>query len=398
MIIFVLILLCLLAMLLMICFRNDTSEIESQEKVSRLIAEEYLIYVSQQENADNQEDTDADQVPASDFDYQDNHIYSRYDESYAWGHVDCVLEIPALDLRQSIFSGTVEQIEHDLKHWLPVTARANYMLGSSHYCIYIHNPTDKSIRISYAQELLKTTDYMVVTQGNTVYFYEITAIFPEWRNKCTEEYVNNMNIPSDKMYIFTCGRGEWQGRNIVIEGTVHNVYNAKDWNENKDHYVAEYKKDIAHLDVDEPAVQEQLFMSTNIKNNSLYVAIYNKNYISVNDCTIAILDTDGHLIENIQNPIEYQGAEILIPQLPSGEYYIGVYENNTEYLDPLPCKITIDKNLHVEDVVVVDDSDTRNDRQSETMRKISIISLSVSIIFGTIIIVKNRKRFWWYVN
>jgi sortase (surface protein transpeptidase) len=376
-------------------FSTETKDIEEQERVSELIAEEYLVQMSQHYNDENdivQDEIISGGEYASDLEYNDNEIYSYFDESYACGYVDCVLEIPAIDLRQSIFTGTPDQIQHDLGRWLSVTARSDYILGDTHYCIYMHNPRNKSIRISYAQENLHEKDYMIITKKGTVYLYKVTGVFPEWRNKCTDNYVNNMAVSNDKLYIFTCGRDEWQGRNVVIEGTVHAVYNTQDWLVNKDAYIEEYKKCVGTIVEPEIVEKQELILMIESKDDDLLVSLCGPNYTNVSNCFIGICNADGYLVEGVKNLIEYNGSSVIIERLPEGEYYIGVYENNTEYNDPIPYKITIDKKTYTQSIVTMVEDANRSNEQTSLIKSIAIIMFIMAVLLGLTTVFKIAHK------
>ena len=385
--------LCLAVVSVLLFFNHETDDLQNQEQLSELVAEQYLISVSQQNNCGNGIVQD-NNVIDSEFEYDDNEIYAHYSESRAKGYVDCVLEIPAIDLRQSIFTGTVDQLRHDLASWLAVTARADYILGDTQYCIYMHNPRDKSVKISHAQDNLHEGDYMVVTKDNTVYLYQVTGVFAEWRNKCSDIYVNSKNVSSDKLYIFTCGRKEWQGRNVVIEGTVYAVYTTSDWNNNKDQYVENYKKDIGMKNEDEQTVKnkEQLIMSVSQENDNIVIALRHPNYISFSDCSICVLNSDGYFAEGFDSPIEYIGDDIVLPKLPDGEYYIGLYENNTGYRDPIPYQIVVKTESRVLEFATMDEIVEEDQQSAAIMRVVAITMLVFAILFGVITIIKTKRR------
>ena len=372
-------------------FSNETEELQSQEQISQIVAEEYLIYVSQQAKIESTETSTEKEM--SDLDYNDNEIYSYFTEDWAFGYVDCVIEIPAIDLRQSVYSGTSAQIEHDLSYWLPVTAREGYVLGETQYCIYVHNPRDKSIRISYAQENLHENDYIIVTQNSTVYLYKVTDVFPEWRDKCVDSYVDSKDVDSNKLYIFTCARDEWEGKNLVIEGTVYAIYHINDWNENKEEYIEQYKKNVGLLSKkQEEKEKKQLIMSVEAKDDKLIVSLENEEHTNIYECSIGVFDSDGYLVQDINNPIDYNGEEIAISTLPEGEYYIGVYENNTEYKSPPSYKIIINTNKLIQTIVQIDQEVEENNKTTSIMRIVAIVLLALSIICGAATIIKTIRK------
>ena len=368
---------------------HETDDMEEQEYISQLIAEEYLMNVALM--ADNENDVETE-PPApiesmpSDLEYDDNYIYKNLSESNAWGYVDAVLEIPAIELRQTVFSGTPTQIEHDLSYWLTVTGRSDYILGATHYCIYAHNPTNKTVRISYAQSDLKVDDYILLTSKGNVYFYSVSGLFPEWREQCTEKYVNNMTLDNKLLYIFTCGRDEWQNKNVVIEGYLVDQYSIADWNANKDDYIQKYKNSLSPI-VEEAKPQEPMIMDLTTKNDKLNVSLKTSNYQTITDCTIGIFNMEGYLIDIAGNPFVYDGGVLELPKLDKGNYYIGVYENNTEYLNPQEYSITIDTKQHIQDIVMTTEKIDQNATNDALIVTVSmcITAVSVAICVGCLI-------------
>lgn len=394
-IIIVLLLFLLTIIGILFAFDSETDEMQFQEDIGEQIADKYLIDISKEylEQENTEIVTGPTETYPSDLEYDDNEIYSYYDESDAHGHVDCVLEIPAINLRQSIFTGTVEQIQHDLSKWLAVTARSDYILGSSQYCIYMHNPRDKSIQISLAQETLKAGDYMVVTQKGTVYLYSITNVFSEWRNKCSEKYVNAFNVGSDKLYIFTCARGEWQGKNLVIEGTVYEAYSLTDWTKNQDEYIAKYKNEINGVisDVIEKNTRTHINLNLSTSNDCISAHITSDNYTNAN-CTIGIFNEDGYLLDIDNNPIPVENSTIYLPKLSEGKYYIGIYECDENYYSDVSYCVTINKDSSKIDVITFDEQN-KSEIQSIQIAKVVAISLIVLVfLIGILIIIKNSRK------
>ena len=380
---FLLILICVVFGFGLFYFKEtETEDIELQEQVSQTIADEYLVQMTQRE----------EQLYDEDLEYQDNEIYGDFSENNARGHVDCVLEIPSLDLRQSIFTGSVEQIEHDLRNWLPVTARADYKLGETHYCIYSHNPKNKSIRFSYAQELMKRGDYMIVTQKDRVYLYEVSNLFSEWRDKCTEKYVDNMSLKKELLYIFTCGRNEWQYKNVVVEGTLYDVYSIKDWNKNKTAYIEKCKREMQGKYIEQQ--KEGILMDISSVGEELVVSLKTETNKMVTDVSIGVFNSDGYLVEGFENPIKYEGTSVKIPKLEKGTYCIGLYENNTDYQDPAEYEITIDTRQVLKDMNTIDAVMSNEEEKTETTKLIAIGMMSTAVIMGigTITMSVLRKR------
>ena len=86
---------------------------------------------------------DADGPPPASF--SDDVYYSdgvtTYTPDYARGRIDCVLEIdkPDVRIRRGVYTGSWEEIEHDLAVWMVTAARPDYELGRTHYVILGHN-------------------------------------------------------------------------------------------------------------------------------------------------------------------------------------------------------------------------------------------------------------------
>lgn len=231
----------------------EKNELQQQENVNEDLAETYLNSLSDLLNNKSKEletslidfnESNIESYMLSQFDYTDNKIFGKYSEKYAKGKIDCVVEIPVIEFRQCIFTGTREQIKHDLGVWLPVTAMTGYTLGETRYCIYMHNPTNQSIQISKAQDGLKKNDYIVVTKGLNVYLYSVTDIRGEDRFEAAKKYVENENVGPEKLYLFTCAKGKWNGKSLVIDATLYNKYNIKVWEKDKAKILKEYLEDF----------------------------------------------------------------------------------------------------------------------------------------------------------
>lgn len=374
-----------LVVFVLLFFNLESKDLSIQELNSQEAAEKYLISISEQSHEEDlsTELLEDGQVFSSDFDYEDGRIYSYYKEEWAEGYIDAVLEIPKIDLRQSIFTGTVEQINHDLDCWLPVTARADYVLGDTHYCVYIHNPRDKSIQISKAQYELTGGDYMILTKDSSVYFYVIDDVYAEWRNKCTDDIVNNMSVAADKLYIFTCGRDDWQGRNLVIEGTMAEVYDVSDWGLNRDRYISEY---TSQDDGEIVQKNKDLVLDVSLIDSDIIVSVRSEDYTKLENCKLGIFNADGYLIDN--NIINWEGSPITLNSLDPGEYYIGVYECG-EHNIPAPYKVTIteDSSTEVQDVAEVNYNESKS---LIVVKIVAIIMFISSLITGIMLIFKKN--------
>lgn len=354
-------------------WNSETRDMEQQELLSQQMADEYLLSLTER-NFETPED-DEDVLPIipenEELDYEDNRLFGYHTEDEAVGKLDCILEIPAIEFRQSIYTGTPSQIRSNLSKWMAVTCRADYVLGSTAYCIYLHNPTNKSIRISYAQETLVPGDYLIITQENTVYLYEMTNMFPEWREICTSKYADNKALDSSLLYIFTCARGEWQGRNLVIEGKLYNTYELSDWQQNQDMYIAEYKGQYKPI---QTITKESLKLNITNEEEKIKVSLTRPDNCQALHCSIGLFDNEGYLIDEAY---PYDGYPMLL-DLPLGEYIIGVYKNETEYESPMPYQVILNKRAQT-NVQTIDEREEQVESTNNTMK---YLALAITGIFS----------------
>lgn len=220
----------------------EKNELQQQEIYSEDLADEYLEIISTltPEELADLNNQNIENLILEKLNYEDNKLYGKMKESWAHGKIDCIIEIPEIQFRQCVFTGTQQQITHDLGIWLAVTAQSGYKLGETRYCIYMHNPTNQSIQISKAQNGLKKNDYMVVTKGTDVYLYRIVGLTGENRFEAAKKYVENENIGSEKLYLFTCARDQWQGKSLMIDATLYQKFHISNWQENKAKILKEY--------------------------------------------------------------------------------------------------------------------------------------------------------------
>lgn len=147
--------------------------------------------------------------------WEDTVWYNNISPDYAWGTIDCVLEVPSVKIRRGVYRGA---LEHDLNLWMVVAARDDYVLGENHYCIYGHNHTTQNLSFNRLKDV-KLGEIFTLTHKAGVYKYEVTDILILTREEVRDNYVDNFSLSSDKCYIITCGRGESRYKDLVIEGT-----------------------------------------------------------------------------------------------------------------------------------------------------------------------------------
>lgn len=192
---------------------------EAAKKASRMAALE-----------ESEEESSAEEFPSYDFsdlDYDDENYYMRdgivYTPDYAKGTIECVLEVPAAGIRRGVYTGTWDDINYDLDIWMVTAARPDYVLGSTHYCIYGHNHTAQDLSFNRLKDV-EVGDYFYLTAESGRYIYLVTNVFAVTRESATSDYVDNFTISNDKCYIITCGRDDgvhnYRYLDLIVEGTL----------------------------------------------------------------------------------------------------------------------------------------------------------------------------------
>ena len=141
----------------------------------------------------------------------------RYTPDYAKGFLECVLEIPSVKIRRGVYSGTWEEIQHNLDIWMVTAARPDYELGKTHYCIYGHNHTVQNLSFNRLKDV-KKGELFKLTCEKGIFIYEVSEIFAWWREEVSEKLVDNFNLSANECYIITCGRGENRYKDLVVKG------------------------------------------------------------------------------------------------------------------------------------------------------------------------------------
>ena len=141
----------------------------------------------------------------------------RYTPDYEKGFLECVLEIPSVKIRRGVYSGTWEEIQHNLDIWMVTAARPDYELGKTHYCIYGHNHTVQNLSFNRLKDV-KKGELFKLTCEKGIFIYEVSEIFAWWREEVTEKLVDNFNLSANECYIITCGRGENRYKDLVVKG------------------------------------------------------------------------------------------------------------------------------------------------------------------------------------
>lgn len=369
---------------------EDIEAAMAQEDINTAEAAEYL-----GEDQLSVTDNDSSFFNVFGFEYKDNRLYRKHKTTEAQGKLDSVIEIPKIELRQAVFTGTESQIKHDLAHWLPVTSRTDYKLGETPYCVYMHNDSKGSLTIFRAQEELRQNDYIIVTKDKRVFLYRVLRVYPECREVCIYDIANNKDLDKDLLYIFTCGKNEWNGKNSVIEARFYQAYDKTDWDNNKDKYIAMYKITL-------PPVEENKKLKMDVAvsddNKELSVSLTAPDGKQSKGCSIGLFDTDGYLIDK-SSLFEYNGepVNITVPD-NTAEFVVGVYKNTTKYVSPEFVKISRGSAGDVPELGVLEE----NEVDSSSSFEISNIHVSVylgvwliitlCILFKTIVQYVKKKK------
>lgn len=185
-----------------------------RQEIEQSLADSYL------EELYGEKDSSAE-LEKNEEEWEDNVWYVRdgihYTPDYAKGFLECVLEIPSVKIRRGVYSGTWEEIQHNLDIWMVTAARPDYELGKTHYCIYGHNHTVQNLSFNRLKDV-KKGELFKLTCEKGIFIYEVSEIFAWWREEVTEKLVDNFNLSANECYIITCGRGENRYKDLVVKG------------------------------------------------------------------------------------------------------------------------------------------------------------------------------------
>ena len=110
-----------------------------------------------------------------------------------------------------------------------VTARPDYELGKTHYCIYGHNHPVQDLSFNRLRYTEKGDVFRLYT-ADTVYEYRVTRDpFPLSREEAAVLLTDNFELSAEYCYILTCGRDEHRYMDTVVEGKLQETYTAEAW-------------------------------------------------------------------------------------------------------------------------------------------------------------------------
>ena len=246
------------------------------------------------------EDVDVTYVD-SELEYEDNYDYlfsngMKYTPEYAKGHLDCVLEVPSIQMRRGVYSGTYQEIKADLNMWMTTAAHPNYELGKTHYCVYGHNSQAQHLSWNDLKNV-QVGDYFMLTNSRFVYLYDVTKFFAQWREHVTQDIINNWDLPKTQAYLITCGRNEYRYRDIIVVGELRKRYTLKEWEE--------VKGDITATRVETKYTREEedtrprLELSAENTDTAIMVTLHDPDGNPIKDTGICVTDEDGLFVENL---------------------------------------------------------------------------------------------------
>ena len=318
-------------------FYHSAPEGAKRQSIDESIAEEYLISIEngkkreetgEEKERETEETTEEEVVEETEFSddlyYQRGGIY--YTPEYAKGVVGCVLEIPSIELRRGVYTGSWESIDYDLDIWLTVASRPDYVLGETHYVIYGHNHPEQSLSFNKLK-FVQPGDYFTLTNDEGARLYMVTDFYAEWREIVTRNVVDNFDLPKDKCYILTCGRDQYRYKDIIVVGTLYGLFERKEWVTNKEKileaarsgeaYIAEIKEYNERVE----EMEKNVFHIEVTQNEDEILTVLKNSEDEIVPATLALFDEDGLTIENWTQ--RSTGHRIDLTGLDEGKYVIG---------------------------------------------------------------------------
>ncbi len=285
----------------------------------------------------------------------DSNYYVRdgvtYTPDYAMGELLGVLEVDHAGICRGVYGGSWEAIEHDLDIWMVTAARPDYEIGKTHFAIYGHNHTVQDLSFNRLKDVAPG-DVFTYTTDQSVYIYDVTRFFADWRELVTRDYVDNFSIPADKCYIISCGRNEYRYKDIVVEGTLRCVVELTDYVKNSDYYKYEYDpktdvstsiellsstenviessiKETGTLVAEESLIEEEN-SATKKKETHIEVSCTAEGRLSAEcidengelvSCEMALFDSDGIIITSWTQPDENMAT---VELTDGSDYVVGI--------------------------------------------------------------------------
>lgn len=334
--------------------------------------------------------------PDNPYDYEDTVYHTRggvtYTPDYAKGEIDCVLEIPSIELRRGVYTGTREEIDYDLDIWMAVTARPDYELNKTHYVIYGHNYPVEDLSFNRLTEV-RPPAYFTLTAKEGVYFYEVTDFFADWREDVTRDVVDNFDLPKQNCYILSCGRNEYRYKDIVVVGTLREIYKPAYFKAHRTEIVEAFENGGYIHDVvdrtEKPEAKRLKFKVDTSNPKDIRVAVLlpdGGDYAE--SVSVSVYDKDGITLKNGQGEALsfVQGREEYhIGELPPGEYVIGVHDMD----EAMSAEYDVPEDM----VLTVSDDGVRSEGVSE-FHLIDYISEDMPIRYWNYVLIAFATVIW----
>ena len=243
--------------------------------------------------------TESYATPRTELEYEDNNYPwfngRHYTPDYATGTIMGVLEIPSIELRRPIYTGTWDDILHDLDAWMTVQAHPDMVLGETHFAIYGHNAVSQDLSFNKLR-YVQIGEYFIITSGDKVYYYEATDFFADWRECVTRYYVDDFTRPADQCYIITCGRDEYRWRDVVLVGTLQKVYDLEEWDAGEIHFYDTVKTE--HTTVGIRNDKEKVNLGIQSEDGVITAAVTDQTGVPIQGVTVGFYDFDGLVLKD----------------------------------------------------------------------------------------------------
>lgn len=149
-----------------------------------------------------------------------------YTPEYASGKLLCVLSVPTAGIRRGVYTGTVEDITHDLEIWMVTVANTDMVPGKTPMTILGHNHPSQDLSFNNLGSV-QIGDHFYIYSTTGIFEYETTDIFIMGRETVMQQLGADLTRPKEKCYIVTCGR-DWMTVNgvssryqdFVVEGNL----------------------------------------------------------------------------------------------------------------------------------------------------------------------------------
>lgn len=297
------------------------------------------------EDADTEESREDPSFDPVREEFSDDQYYQRdgvtYTPDFAEGTLDCVLEIPSIGLRRGVYTGTQNEIDHDLGIWLTTVSRPELELGKTHYAIYGHNHPVQNLSFNRLKDV-KLGDRFTLTKEGNVYLYTVTDIFAEWRHIGRKKYAEDLSQNPSLCYIFTCGRDYWplngestRYKDYIVKGELKEIMALRDWDELEEIsregelYVPEIKIKARHMSVLDVTAKPK----ENSEEFTILASLTDKSGNPIKDSILSLMDADGN---EVRSWVQTDSPKEL--SVPEGTWVIGVTKIAQDYYVEPPGK------------------------------------------------------------